>query len=335
MEINMPHQKERTMRKSVLLTLTLLLMINLHGQDSKMNDVRTLMDYTGMDKLGHQMADGVFSMYKSTYGEDIPGLWDTLNVVMNEGIADLMDSIAVIYASVYTQDDIKAMLELYQTPLGRKMIEAMPLISDLSMKAGQNWAKANTPQIQERIAPLIEKYTKKEYTYDDFYLPDEQYEYDRPKTVSDSKLNETTVKGSPEYKYSIHYNPKEWDKVPNETINPVADLTFISKNKQVYAMVIAETSTMTLQQLKAAAIFNMSNVAENVTTESMGLRKVNGKELLCLRLNCLIQEDTYSYYNYYYSGDWGVLQFVVFSTEEHALPNQKTIEGILSGLFVE
>lgn len=323
------------MKKIALIILAFIWISSSNAQNSKKDDIRELMDYTGMDKLGNQMASGFISMYKTNYGDNIPGLWDTLNVVINEGMGDLLDSIAMIYDKMYTQEEIKSMIEIYQTPIGKRMIETMPMLTELSMKAGQNWASANTEKIQERIAPLVEKYSKKEYAFDDFFNPDETYEHDNPKTVFDSKSNNTKIEGGTDYMYSINYDSKKWDKVPNETINPVADLTFMTKNQDVYAMIIAETSNLTIQQLKAAAIFNMSKAAENVKTESIGIREVNGKEMLCMQLSCDIQGEIYKYYNYYYSGEWGVLQFIVFTSKGQYDKNLKNIEGILSGLYVE
>jgi hypothetical protein len=54
-----------------------------------------------------------------------------------------------------------------------------------------------------------------------------------------------------------------------------------------------------------------------------------------MKLTCDIQGETFKYYNYYYSGDWGILQFIVFTTKAHYDKNLKNIEGILSGLYVE
>jgi uncharacterized protein len=323
------------MKNILLLIIAFLLISSANAQNSKMDDIQKLMDQAGMDNLGNQMVNGYMSIYKNSYGENIPGLWDTLNVIINEGMGDLFDSIAQIYDNVYTHEEIKSMIEIYQTPIGKKMIETMPLVMELSMRAGQNWAMANEENIKERIAPLVEKYAKKEYTFEDFFNPDEQYAYDTPKIVVDSKANNTKTQGSADFKYTLNYDAKKWDVVPNETINEVADLTLMTKNQDVYAMIIAETTNLTIQQLKAAAIYNMSGAADNLNTESIGLREVNGKELLCMKMTCDIQGETFKYYNYYYSGDWGILQFIVFTTKAHYDKNLNNIEGILSGLYVE
>jgi len=323
------------MRKITLLLFAFLWFFNSNAQNSKTDDIRELMEYTGMDKVGDQIVNEYISVNKTDYGENIPGLWDTINVVLNEGLSGLLDSIVLIYDKVYTHDEIKSMMEIYQTPIGKKMIETMPLITKLSMQAGENWASENMKKIKDRIAPLVEKYSKKEYAYDGFYNPNEKYDYDIPKVVVDSKSNNEKVQGGTDYKYYINYNSRKWDKVSNESINPIADLTFITKNQDTYALIMAETSKLTIQQLKASAIYYMSGVYETVNIKSIGLRNVNGKEMLCMKISIEIQGEVYKYYNYYYSGDWGTIQFIVFATNDSYEKNLNNIEELLSGLYVE
>ncbi len=323
------------MKKLIILLFAFTWMLHANAQQSKMDDIRALMEYTGMSELSVQMMDGFTSIYKNSYGDEIPGLWDTLNIVLNEGIEDLMDSIAHIYDRVYTQEEIQAMIELYQTPIGKRMLETMPMIADMSMQAGQDWAAANESKIVERITPLIEKYAKKEYTFDDFYNPDEVYEYDTPKTISSAISNNTIIQGSPDYRYSIHFDTTQWRVVSNETVNPVADLTLEHKNEEIYAIAIAETSELSMQQLKAAAIFNLSNSADNVKVDPARLREVNGKELLCMKFAFELDDTGFRYYSYYYAGDWGLLQFIVMTTDEFYDQNIESIEELLSGLHIE
>jgi len=111
------------MKKLSVFLFTIALMLQTSAQNSKMDDIQVLMDYTGMSELSNQMMNSFTAIYRSSYGDEIPGLWDTMNVVLNEGILDLIDSIAEIYHKVYTHEEIKSMLELYQTPIGKRMMK--------------------------------------------------------------------------------------------------------------------------------------------------------------------------------------------------------------------
>src|SRR4029079_4642821 len=52
---------------------------------------------------------------------------------------ELHNEVARGYASVYTEPDLKEMLEFYKTPLGRKIIEGEPKAGEESTKRAQTW----------------------------------------------------------------------------------------------------------------------------------------------------------------------------------------------------
>jgi uncharacterized protein len=323
------------MKKIIPIIFALLLAGNINAQDSKINEIRELMTTIGIDELCHGIINDLFSSYNLEEEEQIPGLMDTLNVVMDEAINDLMDSIVRIYDKVYTEDEIRQLTAFYQTPIGQRLIETMPLVSQLSMNAGRNWAEANMQKIQDRLAPLTGEQASGDLSYEDLYDPDEVFNEDNPAVVECSKRNNTKLTGSDPYEYSVRYNDKQWSVVPNNTINSLADLSFISQDQKVYALVIAEAPSITLQQLKAAALYNMDKATDNVVCESIGLRKVNGKEVLCMKISADVEGEACIYYNYYYSGDWGVLQFTIFAYKADFQYNEVMIEEMLSGLFVK
>jgi hypothetical protein len=323
------------MKKALLIVLVVYIAVTAGAQDSKKDDIKELMATVGMDELCHQLINSVFATMISDEEAQIPGLTDTLTIIMDEAINDLMDSVALIYDKVYTGDEIKQLIAFYDSPIGRRVIETMPLISELSLSAGRNWAAANTQIIQDRLAPLVGERKSREISYMDFYKPDEEFKEDNPGVIECSGKNNTKVKGSEPYEYYIRYNDNVWSVVASNTINPQADLTFMSRDQKVCAIVIAEASSITLQQLKAAAMYNLEKASDEVTYESIGLRKVNGREVLSIIITAEVGGETYKYYNYYYSGDWGVLQFIVFAYEADFEYNEVMIMEILSGLFVK
>jgi len=52
---------------------------------------------------------------------------------------ELHHEIAVGYASVFTEQDLRDMIAFYKTPLGRKMIENEPKAGESSTKRAQEW----------------------------------------------------------------------------------------------------------------------------------------------------------------------------------------------------
>lgn len=75
-------------------------------------------------------------------------------IVENKKIAEMMYP---IYTKHFTVDELKQMIELNNTPFGRKMIKVMPLITQEAMQAGQIFGQTLAPKIQRRLLDRFEK----------------------------------------------------------------------------------------------------------------------------------------------------------------------------------
>jgi hypothetical protein len=75
----------------------------------------------------------------------------------------LVELIVPIYDKYYTADEIKGLIELYQTPLGKKMIAVLPKILAESQAAGGQWGQqlgrqcmmevlAEHPELEQAVA---------------------------------------------------------------------------------------------------------------------------------------------------------------------------------------
>jgi hypothetical protein len=79
----------------------------------------------------------------NTFKKSIP---DVPNDVWDEFMKDvkpetLIELIIPIYAKHFTDEDVIQLTDFYRTPLGKKVIEKMPLISQESYLAGSEWGK--------------------------------------------------------------------------------------------------------------------------------------------------------------------------------------------------
>ena len=82
--------------------------------------------------------------------------WD--ETIKEINVIDLADIVAPIYSKYYTDEELTKLIEFYKSPLGRKVVEKLPMITQDSYAAGEEWGK----KISERVvARLKEKgYTK-------------------------------------------------------------------------------------------------------------------------------------------------------------------------------
>jgi hypothetical protein len=56
-----------------------------------------------------------------------------------------------IYDKYYTEADIDQLITFYNSPIGKKSVELMPVIMQESMSVGQEWGK----KIAEKIAKKL------------------------------------------------------------------------------------------------------------------------------------------------------------------------------------
>ena len=61
-----------------------------------------------------------------------------------------------IYAKHFTEEDLKKMVEINDTPFGKKMIRVMPMITQEGMQAGQKFGQNLVPKIQQRLLDRFE-----------------------------------------------------------------------------------------------------------------------------------------------------------------------------------
>lgn len=66
-------------------------------------------------------------------------------------LPSLYDKMATVMMKHYTHDDIKKMIEFYNSPVGKKIQEVTPKMVHDQMQAGQEWGMEFTKIIQKYI----------------------------------------------------------------------------------------------------------------------------------------------------------------------------------------
>lgn len=135
---------------------------------AKQNDIRQLIEMTGGTNIAKLFASGssqqMFKMLKASR-PDIP---DRALVIMEREMlalfsekltapGGLMDMIVPIYAKHLSHQEIRELIAFYQTPLGRKTISVLPLVTQESMQAGQRWGQALGPEMEKRVIAALNR----------------------------------------------------------------------------------------------------------------------------------------------------------------------------------
>jgi uncharacterized protein len=59
----------------------------------------------------------------------------------------LMPELVTIYAKAFTREEIRGLIAFYETDLGKKLVQTLPVLVQQSAAAGQAWAEKNIPRI--------------------------------------------------------------------------------------------------------------------------------------------------------------------------------------------
>ncbi len=126
--------------------------------------VLELLELTGASKLGLQMASAFSQQMSIQLRKAQPNIPPRAFEIVSEVVVsffrdsqgDVIDETVRIYAKYFTLQDIRGIIAFNRTPLGKKMISAMPAISKESIQVGV--------ALTQRLQPAINAEIKKRFT---------------------------------------------------------------------------------------------------------------------------------------------------------------------------
>jgi hypothetical protein len=65
--------------------------------------------------------------------------------------AEVVNDVAKLYASRFTEQELKDTLAFYKSPLGKKLLAEEPSILDQSMRNAQGWADRLSQEVMGKI----------------------------------------------------------------------------------------------------------------------------------------------------------------------------------------
>jgi uncharacterized protein len=110
----------------------------IYGQ-TKDDDIIRLLRISGTEKLTDQMLDVLIPQFKQL----VPGIPDAFWAKFREkmNINEFILASVPVYSKYYTHDEIKQLIIFYESPLGKRMIEVTPLLTQETMSIGQKWGE--------------------------------------------------------------------------------------------------------------------------------------------------------------------------------------------------
>lgn len=118
------------------------------AQDDKIDpdeeaQIRHLMDITQTAKLGDNIRVYIENqlhgaMTRALTPDELPKFMDTFNekITADAPTSAIVDAQVPIYAHAFSKEDIQALITFYESPLGQRVIKALPDVSRQSEEAG-------------------------------------------------------------------------------------------------------------------------------------------------------------------------------------------------------
>jgi uncharacterized protein len=125
---------------------------------------KQLITVTGATALFNPLIAGVVEQAKNLYLQQNPGLAKDLNEIANKmrkdlqpRFSELTNEVARLYATHFTEHELKDMLAFYRSPTGKKMLAQQPDVIDASMKFAQDWANKLSEQVTAKMREELKK----------------------------------------------------------------------------------------------------------------------------------------------------------------------------------
>lgn len=126
--------------------ITLLLLISFNSLSSQDNYKSLLIDY--------MTAQGQFETFNAT----IDQMGSMMGVTINESdkeeftkdvMGSLIDLLVPVYKKHFSEQDLKDAIEIYKTPIGKKISEKTPIIAQETMQASMQWGMELSQKMQK------------------------------------------------------------------------------------------------------------------------------------------------------------------------------------------
>lgn len=125
---------------------------------------KELISLKGGAGMFDPLIPGVIESVKNSFIPTNPNLNRELSDVATElrkdyepRRADLLTDVSKIYASHFSEQELKDLVAFYQTPLGKKVLAEEPIALDQSLKRAQAWAKTFSEEVMERFRVEMKK----------------------------------------------------------------------------------------------------------------------------------------------------------------------------------
>lgn len=124
--------------------------------DAYLKDFLRFMEKSGSNQTQKTVLQKMFQQFQSMGDGSVN--FSAMEKMMNEEIENLNREMFVIYKKHLSHKDMKEILKFYDSPIGKKLVEAQPKITIEAMGIGMKWGQS----VAQRVMQSIQNTKRKE-----------------------------------------------------------------------------------------------------------------------------------------------------------------------------
>lgn len=132
------------MKKPIIILALIVTFFTSHSQNESYKDV--LLEYMEVQGSMDSFNNSINQMSQMMGGQIEA---DKLKPIMDEMFLSLVDALVPVYKNHLSIQDLKDGIEMYKTPIGKKIAQKTPLITQETMSVSMQWGMEFSSKIQE------------------------------------------------------------------------------------------------------------------------------------------------------------------------------------------
>ena len=132
------------MKKPIVILALILTFFTSHSQNESYKDI--LLEYMEVQGTLDSFNNSIDQMSQMMGGQIEA---DKLKPIMDEMFLSLVDALVPVYKNHLSIQDLKDGIEMYKTPIGKKIAQKTPLITQETMNVSMQWGMEFSSKIQE------------------------------------------------------------------------------------------------------------------------------------------------------------------------------------------
>lgn len=119
------------------------------AHDRKIADIRRLIDLSGGRAMGEIVTQQMLQQLRSSMPNVPAEIWSEMEQEISA--QSFIDLVVPIYDRHFTHEDVLGLIEFYESPIGRKYVQAQTGITQDSMMAGQKLAQQIMASVEQKL----------------------------------------------------------------------------------------------------------------------------------------------------------------------------------------